>query len=55
MSLLCVTFDPWQWLLGVCQEVKGEAVAVNEAKHTNVFVWTVGRRKGEEGVKRVWL
>ena len=40
--LLCVTFDPWQLLLGACQEVKGEAMAVNEAKHTSVLVWTVG-------------
>ena len=51
VSLLCVTFDPWQLLLGACQEVKGEAMAVNEAKHTSVLVWTVGleerRGRGE--------
>ena len=49
-----VTFDPWQLLLGACQEVKGEAMAVNEANYTSVCgLW--GRRKGEEGVKWVWL
>ena len=40
--LLGVTFDPCQLLLGACQEVKGEAMAVNEANYTSVFVWTVG-------------
>ena len=38
-----MTFDlsqvlPWAW-----QEVKGEAMAVNEADYTGVIVWTVGQ------------
>ena len=36
VSLLCVTFDPWQLLPRACEEVKGEAMAVNEADYTSV-------------------
>ena len=32
--LLCVTFDLLQLLFGACQEVKGEAMAVNKADYT---------------------
>ena len=41
------TFDPWQSLQGVCQEVKGEATAVNEANYTTVLVWTMGLEEGQ--------
>ena len=34
--MLCVTFDPWQLLPGACQEVKVEAMAVNEGDYTSV-------------------
>ena len=36
-----VTFDPHQALPGAWQ-VKGEAMAVNEAEYISVIVWTVG-------------
>ena len=44
---------------GACQEIKGEAMAVNEADYTSVFVWTVGpeerQRRCEVGaVVRRW-
>ena len=39
----CVTFDPSQVLPWAWQEVKGEAMAVNEADYTGVIVWTVGQ------------
>ena len=52
--LLCVTFDPRQLLPGACHEVKGEAMSVNEADYTSVFVRTVGleerQRRCEVGV-----
>ena len=47
-----LTFDPcrvprWAW-----QEVKGEAMAVNEVDNTGVIVWTVGpgERQGRREV-----
>ena len=43
-SLSSVTFDPGV-LLGACQEVKGEAMAVNEADSTTGIV----RRVLQEG------
>ena len=38
----CVTFAPHQVSQGAWQEVKGEAIAVNEAAYSGVIVWTVG-------------
>ena len=38
MSPSDVTFDPHQVLPGMCQEVKGEGMAVNEADYTSVIV-----------------
>ena len=37
-----VTSDPCQMPWWAWQEVKGEAMAVNEADYTSVIVWTVG-------------
>ena len=36
-----MTFDP-AGCLGAWQEVKGEAMAVNDAAYCGVIVWTVG-------------
>ena len=59
VSLALCDLRPWQLLLGACQKVKGEAMAVNEeANYTSVFVWTVGpeERQGrcEAGVVVRW-
>ena len=45
---LCVTFDPRQLLLGARQEVKGEAMAVNEAKYTSLCVDCVAGGKARK-------
>ena len=49
-----MTFDLWQLLPGACSEVKGEAMSVNEADYTSVFVQTMGpkerQRRSEVGV-----
>ena len=37
-----LTFDPCQVPRWAWQEVKGEAMAVNEVDYTGVIVWTVG-------------
>ena len=42
--VLC-DFDPCQVPLWVWQEVKGEAMAVNEADHTSVIVRTEERQQ----------
>ena len=42
-----VTFEPWQVLVGAWQEVKGEAMPVNEALYVGVIertVWPDGSR-----------
>ena len=49
--LLCVTFDLWQLLPGACHEVKGEAMAVNEADYISVFVRTVGPEERQQRCK----
>ena len=46
--LLSVTVDPWQLLLGGCRKVKGEAMSVNEADYTSVFVGPEERQRGCE-------
>ena len=48
-----VTFDSIQVLQWAWHEVKGEAVAANEADVTSGIVLTI--KKGNEGVKWVWL
>ena len=42
-----VTFEPVQEALGAWQEVKGEAMSVNEA----LYGWT----EADDGLKRMWL
>ena len=37
-----VTFDLHLVLVGAWQEIKGEAMAVNEAENTSAIVWRVG-------------
>ena len=43
-------------LLGACQEVKGEAMAVNQADYTTVFVQTMGPEEKQQRhvVVRKW-
>ena len=49
-----VTFDPHELLPGACQEVKDEAMAVNEADYTSEIVWTVGPEDRQRRCEVVW-
>ena len=48
-----VTFEPREEALGAWQEVKGEAMSVNEALYAGAMEdgWT----EADDGLKRMWL
>ena len=47
-----LTFEPHRVALGVWQEVKGEAMSVNEALYGGAIEgWT----EADDGLKRMWL
>ena len=47
-----VTFEPVQEALGAWQEVKGEAMSVNEALYGGAIVWRAKRNKNQSATLR---
>ena len=50
-----VTFEPREEALGAWQEVKGEAMSVNEALYAGARRGPYGWTEADDGLKRMWL